>query len=80
MNNEKMIKKEQTFSCYGILVLVVIDALMLLITFMAYAYASRNLYSLPLWINVWVVLLWSYSIGFLTVFSFYIFFKKECID
>jgi len=80
MNSTKMIKKEQTFSCYGILVVVVIDALMLLITFMAYAYASHNLNSLPLWINVWVVLLWSCSIGFLTVISFFIFFKKECID
>jgi len=80
MNDEKMIKNEQTFSCYGILVLTVIDALLLLITFMAYAYASRNLLSFPLWIDVWVVLLWSFSIGFLAVFGFFIFFKKECID
>jgi|GEM_PF-4924077 len=80
MNNEKMIKKEQTFSCYGILVVVVIDAFLLLITFMAYAYASLNLYSLPLWIGVWVVLLWSFSIGFLIVISIFFLFKKECIE
>ena len=80
MNNEKIIKKEQTCSYYGLLVVVVIDAFLLLITFMAYAYASLNLYSLPLWIGVWVVLLWSCSIGFLIVISIFFLFKKECIE
>jgi len=63
-----------------ILVEVVIDALLLLITFIAYAYASHNLFSFPLWINVWVILLWSFSIGFLIVISIFILFKKECIE
>ena len=80
MNNEKIIKKEQTCSYYGLLVEVVINAFLLLITFMAYAYASHNIFSFPFWISVWVIILWSFSIGFLIVISIFFLFKKECIE